>query len=125
MHKDENKELIAFHREIIRIHKEHPALRTGSIKMLKWEENMLSYGRFLGEDKVIVIINNRSDLAEVTVPVWEVEVPMKCRMKKLIYSYLDGYTVDYEEYLVQDGEVVVNMGAHSALVLGMRDELRK
>ena len=46
-------------------------------------------------------------------------------MKKLIYSYLDGYTVDYEEYLVQDGEVVVNMGAHSALVLGMRDELRK
>ncbi|MGN1193532.1 MAG: glycoside hydrolase family 13 protein [Dorea sp.] len=121
----ENKELIAFHREIIRIHKEHPALRTGSIKMLKWEENMLSYGRFLGEDKVIVIINNRSDLAEVTVPVWEVEVPMKCRMKKLIYSYLDGYTVDYEEYLVQDGEVVVNMGAHSALVLGMRDELRK
>lgn len=121
----ENKELIAFHREIIRIHKEHPALRTGSIKMLKWEDNMLSYGRFLGEDKVIVIINNRSDLAEVTVPVWEVEVPMKCRMKKLIYSYLDGYTVDYEEYLVQDGEVVVNMGAHSALVLGMRDELRK
>ena len=121
----ENKELIAFHREIIRIHKEHPALRTGSIKMLKWEENMLSYGRFLGEDKVIVIINNRSDLAEVTVPVWEVEVPMKCRMKKLIYSYLDGYTVDYEEYLVQDGEVVVNMGAHSALVLGLRDELRK
>ena len=86
---------------------------------------MLSYGRFLGEDKVIVIINHRSDLADVTVPVWEGEVPMKCRMKKLIYSYLDGYTVDYEEYLVQDGEVVVNMGAHSALVLGMRDELRK
>ena len=121
----ENKELIAFHKEIIRIHKEHPALRTGSIKMLKGEENILAYGRFLGEDRVIVIINNRSELTEVTVPVWGAEVPMKCRMKKLIYSYLEGYTVDYEEYLVQDGEVVVNMGARSALVLGMRDEVKK
>ena len=37
--------------------------------------------------------------------------------KKLIYSYQDGYSTDYEEYLVEAGEVVVNMGACSALVL--------
>ena len=43
---------------------------------------------------------------------------MKCRMRKLIYSYEDGYSTDYEEYLVDCGEVVVNMGAYSALVLG-------
>lgn len=114
----ENKELIAFHREMIRIHKEHPALRTGSINILSGEEhNILAYGRFLGEDRIVVIINNRSELAEVTVPVWTAEVPMKCRMKKLIYSYQDGYSTDYEEYLVEAGEVVVNMGACSALVL--------
>lgn len=46
---------------------------------------------------------------------------MKCRMKRLIYSYSDGYTIEDEEYLVDDGEVVVNMGAHSALILGMKE----
>ena len=43
-------------------------------------------------------------------------------MKRLLYSYKDGYTTEYEEYLVEDGEVVANMGPHSALVLGMRNE---
>lgn len=123
----EDQELIRFHKEMIRIHKEHPALRTGSLNILNGsirvsdgndnEYNILAYGRFQGEDRIAVIINNRSELVEVTVPVWTIEVPVKCRMKKLMYSYEDSYSVDYEEYLVENGEVVVNMGAYSALVL--------
>ena len=101
----EDQELLGFHKEMIRIHKEHPALRTGSLNILAWKENIFS------------IINNRSELAEVTVPVWRAEVPVKGRMKRLMYSYEDGYTTAYEEYLVQDGEVVVNMGAYSALII--------
>ena len=118
----EDQELIAFHKEAIRIHKEHPALKTGSLKILGGEENILSYVRFKGHDRIIVVINNRSERAEVKVPVWEAEIPIKCRMKRLLYSYKDGYTTEYEEYLVEDGEVVANMGPHSALVLGMRNE---
>ncbi len=123
----ENRELISFHKEMIRIHKEHPALRTGSLNILNGsirvsdgndnEYNILAYGRFQGDDRIVVIVNNRSELTEVTVPVWMAEVPVKCRMKKLMYTYQDGYSVDYEEYLVENGEVVVNMGAYSALVL--------
>ena len=56
------------------------------------------------------MINNRSERTEVKVPVWEAEIPAKCRMKRLLYSYKDGYTTEYEEYLVEDGEVVANMG---------------
>ena len=118
----EDQELIAFHKEAIRIHKEHLALKTGSLKILGGEENILSYARFKGHDRIIVVINNRSERAEVKVPVWEAEIPIKCRMKRLLYSYKDGYTTEYEEYLVEDGEVVANMGPHSALVLGMRNE---
>ncbi len=114
---NEDKEMLSFHKEMIRIHKEHKALRTGSLNMLSWAENVLAYGRFLQEEQIIVIINNRSELTEVTVPVWRAEVPVKCRMRRLIYSYTKGYTTEYEEYLVDDGELVVNMGAHSALVL--------
>lgn len=118
----EDHELIAFHKEAIRIHKEHLALRTGSLKILGGEENVLSYARFKGNDRIIIVINNRSERTEVKVPVWEAEIPAKCRMKRLLYSYKDGYTTEYEEYLVEDGEVVANMGPHSALVLGMRNE---
>lgn len=38
-------------------------------------------------------------------------------MRRLMYSYEDGYTTEYEEYEVKDGEIVVNMGSHSALVV--------
>ena len=118
----EDQQMLAFHKEAIRIHKEHPALKTGSLKILGGEENILSYARFKGHDRIIVVINNRSERAEVKVPVWEAEIPIKCRMERLLYSYKDGYTTEYEEYLVEDGEVVANMGPHSALVLGMRNE---
>ena len=113
----EDKELIAFHKEMVRIHKEYQSLKTGSLQILSWEENILTYGRFRKGEQIVVIINNRSELTEVTVPAWRAEVPMKGRMERLMYTWQDGYTTEYEEYLIRDGEVVVNMGAHSALVL--------
>ena len=113
----ENHELIAFHKDIIRIHKESEALRYGSLEILLGEENLLAYGRFTETEKVIIIIHNRSELSEVTVPVWRAEVPMKCKMQSNIYSYEHGYKMDSEQYLVEDGEVVLNMGKYSAVVM--------
>ena len=119
----EDQQMLGFHKEMIRIHKEHEALRTGAVVMLHCEKNILAYGRFTEEEQIIVILNNRSELAEVTVPVWKAEVPMKTNMRRLMYSYKDGYTTEYERYLVRDGELVVNMGAYSALVVETIDEM--
>ena len=119
----EDQQMLGFHKEMIRIHKEHEALRTGAVVMLHCEKNILAYGRFTEEEQIIVILNNRSELAEVTVPVWQAEVPMKTNMRRLMYSYKDGYTTEYEKYLVRDGELVVNMGAYSALVVETIDEM--
>lgn len=119
----EDQQMLGFHKEMIRIHKEHEALRTGAVVMLHCEKNILAYGRFTGEEQIIVILNNRSELAEVTVPVWKAEVPVKTNMRRLMYSYKDGYTTEYEKYLVRDGELVVNMGAYSALVVETIDEM--
>ena len=119
----EDQQMLGFHKEMIRIHKEHEALRTGAGVMLHCEKNILAYGRFTEEEQIIVILNNRSELAEVTVPVWQAEVPMKTNMRRLMYSYKDGYTTEYEKYLIRDGELVVNMGAYSALVVETIDEM--
>lgn len=119
---NEDQEMLSFHREMIRIHKEHQALRTGAVHILLGEEDILAYGRFTGEEQIVVILNNRDELSQITVPVWRAEVPMKGKMKRLIYTYQEGYTAEYEEYLVIDGELVVNMNAHSALVLKTLEE---
>lgn len=114
---NEDKELLEFHKELIRIHKTEKPLRKGSIKLLCAETNLLSYGRFQGEEQIVVVLNNSKELREVTVPVWLCGVPMNGRMKRLIYSYEQGYTTAYDEYIVENGELVLNMGRHSAIVL--------
>ena len=101
---------------MIRIHKEEKPLKKGSIKLLASDENLLAYGRFEADEQIVV--------RTVTVPVWYAGVEMEGRMKRLIYSYENGYTTEYDEYIVQDGEIVLNMGSHSAIVLKPAEALR-
>ena len=82
----ENKELLAFHKEMIRIHKQEKPLRKGSIKLLYAERNVLAYARFQEDEQIIVILNNSKDLKELTVPVWFAGVPKQGRMERLMYN---------------------------------------
>lgn len=112
----ENKELIDYHRELIRIHKNYEVFRTGSLQWLVKQDNVLAYGRFNDTDQFVIIVNHSSELKEVRVPVWVLGVPMKSSMRRLIYSYEEGYTMEFYEIDVIDGEIVVNMGSHSVLI---------
>ena len=113
----EDKELIAFHKEMIRIHKKYEVFKTGSVSMLGWKKDVLAYSRFNDSTQIVVVVNNGDELKQVTIPAWKADVPKESVMRRLIYSYEDGYTTEHEEYIVKNGEVVVNMGPHSALVL--------
>ena len=113
----ENRELVEFHKEMIRIHKREKPLRTGSLKMLSWSSNVLAYARFQEGEQIIVVLNDSKELKEVTIPVWQAEVPMKGKMERLMYSWEKSYTTERDIYLVEDGETVVNMGKHSVLIM--------
>ena len=99
----ENRELVEFHKEMIRIHKREKPLRTGSLKMLSWSSNVLAYARFQEGEQIIVVLNNSKELKEVTIPVWQAEVPMKGKMERLMYSWEKSYTTERDIYLVEDG----------------------
>ena len=58
----ENRELVEFHKEMIRIHKREKPLRTGSLKMLSWSSNVLAYARFQEGEQIIVVLNNSKEL---------------------------------------------------------------
>ena len=69
--RQENRELVEFHKEMIRIHKREKPLRTGSLKMLSWSSNVFAYARFQEGEQIIVVLNNSKELKEVTIPVWQ------------------------------------------------------
>ncbi|MCP1102574.1 alpha-glucosidase [Aequitasia blattaphilus] len=114
---NENEGLISFHKEMIRIHKEETALRTGSLLPLYCEGQMISFGRFDKKSQIVVVINAGEKASSYTIPVWKCHVPLNGRMKRILYSYEEGYVVDEDEYLVENGEVSLNMGAYSAILL--------
>ena len=120
----DNRRTFPWGNEVIRIHKEEKPLKKGSIKLLASDENLLAYGRFEADEQIVIVVNNSDELRTVTVPVWYAGIEMEGRMKRLIYSYENGYTTEYDEYIVQDGEIVLNMGSHSAIVLKPAEALR-
>ena len=122
---NEDRLMLEFHKEIIHIHKNEKPLRQGSLRMLSWEDNVLAYARFQDGEQIVVVLNNSKDLKEVTVPVWMAEVPLKGRMQRLIYTYEEGYTTEPDEFIVEGGEVVLNMGRHSAVVMKTKKEETK
>ncbi|MCL2864519.1 MAG: glycoside hydrolase family 13 protein [Lachnospiraceae bacterium] len=113
----ENHDLIAFHKAMIQIQKESSVLRTGSLRVLTWEDGMFSYARFNEDEQILVALNNTTEVKQLTIPAWIAELPATGLMKRVMYTYESGYTTDLDKVYIQDGEVVVNMGAYSAIVL--------
>lgn len=94
----EDKELLQFHKDIIRIHKENQALRNGSIKYIDADYNYLAYGRFNKEESHVILINNNFYEITKTVTVWEVGVPKDATMVQLMETTDAGYSIEPKEY---------------------------
>jgi len=113
----EDKKLLRFHKEIIRIHKQEKALRTGSILILGGRHNVITYARMLGDEQIVVAVNNSKSGKEINVPVWRAGLPKNGKMGRLLCTYEDGFNTIYDEYEIKDGNLLLKLGAHSAVVL--------
>ena len=109
--------MIDFHRDMIRIHKENEALRTGSVKFLQGEKDVLAYGRFNRKQQFVVILNNSEDKKEIMQEVWTLGIPKKGSLERLIITTEAGYSLMPKDYPVEDGRVNVTLMPHSAVVL--------
>ena len=114
--------MIDFHRDMIRIHKENEALRTGSVKFLQGEKDVLAYGRFNRKQQFVVILNNSEDKKEITQEVWTIGIPKKGSLERLIITTEAGYSLMPKDYPVEDGRVTVTLMPHSAVVLKYEQE---
>ncbi len=114
---NEDRDLIDFHKEMIRIHKDYDALRTGSLIYLTNEKDLIGFGRFDEKDKFFVLVYTGNERREVKVPVWRLEMEDGERMVSMIYSDTQGYSVAAQHYDVADGCVTVELGAEGAIIV--------
>lgn len=113
----ENHELIEFHRSLIYIRKNNEALRTGSWKPLTAEYGVIAYGRFVGENILIVALNNNASEKTVKIPVWEVGVEDGDEMERLMLTDENGYNVGRICFEAHDGMIQLQLGAYSSILL--------
>ncbi len=113
----EDMEMLSFHREMIRIHRSYPALRTGSLLMLTEEPGILAFARMNETEVVITVVNNNPEDREVAVPVWRAGVTDETRLVRLIHSCADGYGVDSQIVLSQNGILKLTVAATGGTIL--------
>ena len=113
----EDQELLAFHREMIRIRKEHPVLRYGSTRFLTMEEQFISYGRFDGRETILVLMNNAQEERRVEIPVWLAEVPEEAELECLMETSETGYSTKNDRYPVRNGILSLTVPGVCGMVL--------
>lgn len=113
----EDVSLIDFHREMIRIHKENEALRTGSLIFLEGEHNLLCYGRFNKKQQFIILVNNEESEREVNLKVWVAGFPKETELERIMITTETGYSLMPKSYTVKDGYLLIHMLKKSAVVL--------
>ncbi len=119
----EDKDLINFHREMIRIHKENSALKTGSYKPLHEDYNVIVYTRFDRHNRIIVAINNNVCDKDVKINVFAAGIPTESTVEKLIESGEVGYSTYIEQYTIKNEILSITMPPKSAMVFrGIDDD---
>ena len=113
----EDREMIRFHREAIRIHKDYQALKTGSLRMIYSEAGILSYGRFDDTDTIITVICNNENGKELELPVWKLGLTDDCLLVTLLRSDSSGFGFDAGIYRIEDGIVRLYAPPKGGLIL--------
>ena len=113
----EDNELIEFHRQLIRIHKDYQVFKTGSIMFLKGQYKLIGYGRFDENDKIVVMINSSDEVREADIPVWRMGIIQETRMARLMLSDREGYSDEAKVYPVVNGLIHVECPPMSGMII--------
>lgn len=116
----EDQELIAFHKEMIRIHKQNQEFLTGSLKHVAEEYNVIAYGRFTKDVQSVILVNNNDHEISQSLSVWYLGMPKECMLRQLLLTTGEGFTTASKEYPVIAGKVNITMPPTSAIILQHR-----
>ena len=113
----EDQELIRFHRDIIALHKQSKALKTGSVKIVYGAHKVLAYGRFDDEEKYLICINNNYEEVTITIPVWQIGMSSGMMLCRLMETSEQGYSMEPKSYGIQNNTLTIKLPKISGVIL--------
>lgn len=113
----EDNELISFHREMIKLHKERKEMLTGSLLRLGADYNFIAYARMKAGDISVILVNNNYYEIEKEISVREAGAPGNVSFIRRIFTDCDGFTVIPETIDAVDGKIKVKLPPNGSMVL--------
>ena len=115
----EDKDMLEFHRSMIRLHRTYQVTRTGSLTFLWNDYQGLSYGRFTQNESLIVIVNNQPEERPVEIEGWRAGVSRQkdTMMERIMLSDSTGFTEEKAYYKAKAGIVRFTMPGYGVVLL--------
>ena len=116
---NEDFQMVDFHREMIRIHKEYEVIKKGSLCFLWNDYQGLCYGRFTRDETLIVVINNQNEERPVEIEGWRAGVSRQkdTMMERVMLSDYSGFTTEKAYYTSKAGMISFTVPAYGVLIL--------
>ena len=112
----EDNELIRFHKEMIRIHRDYQVFKTGSMLYLHSENGLIVYGRFQGEEKAVIVVQTGGTQREIQVDVWRLGLKDGEKIASMVATDQQGFSMEARVLTVKDGKVSIPVGENGAVL---------
>lgn len=113
----EDQEMLAFHREMIRMHRQFAELQTGSVLPVAEETGLIAFGRFNQEAACITVVNCNSYAVTKELDVRYLGIPLDCDIEQVMITTAQGFRTNRVPQRVSDGRTVLTLPASSAVLL--------
>lgn len=112
----EDMEMLRFHKEMIRIHKDYELFRTGSLIYLHSENSLIGYGRFNEREKAFALVQAGGSEREVEVEVWRLGMEDGEQMSCMMDTSDEGFRMVAQVCRVENGRIRVTVGGNGAVL---------
>ena len=113
--------LIRFHKDIIALRKNYTCLRIGSMEYLYNNYGILSYGRWNGQSRIAVVVNNNENSVSLSLPVWKLECAEDAVFTLVMRTFNGSYETGGKEYVASKGNIEIDIGPFSAVIFAEKD----
>ena len=116
----EDRQMLAFHKDIIALHHHYPCLARGTVYPLAGEEGLIAYGRNILQDKngLVIVLNNNERAKLVRLPVCSAGFPLTGKAEIIFCSDEKGYDPNPGRFVpILQGKVTLILPARGAWIL--------
>lgn len=116
----EDRQMLAFHKDIIALHHRYPCLARGTVYPLAGEEGLIAYGRNILQDKnsLVIVFNNNERAKLVRLPVCSAGFPFTGKAEIIFCSDEKGYDPNPGRFVpILQGKVTLILPARGAWIL--------